>query len=457
MATTFLIRTTRKTGEAAIFARVQRPESKIDIKLTTGLKTDIVAWNNSKDSLNKRGNFRKKEKALWDKLDIIEQTLDEASKDGKLTKDNAREIIDSIVYKEARENLRRKDESNSFMDYYSDFCERAMRGEATKIGKGSGKELSKRSVINYIQGYNWLREYQEKALNGRGISFDSIDKAFFDAYVQYLRTRTLERGKFKGQIGCSQNTISMRVAELKTVLRRACEVDEKSTNEVFKNKSIVVADTEVFSIALSQKELDAIRSADLSKLPKCYDEARDLFLVGVYTAQRVSDYGSIKPEDIKTFDVDIISEERGRKVVKTVKKNFITIRQQKTGATVEIPVKRELQAILDKYDNKLPHMLPQKLNEHIKEVGRLAGITNPEKVPSVRGGKETVTIVPRYCLIHSHTARRTGATMMFNAGMDIYDIMRVTGHRSIDNLKRYVKAGEGEAALRIAAKYHYFD
>jgi len=40
----------------------------------------------------------------------------------------------------------------------------------------------------------------------------------------------------------------------------------------------------------------------------------------------------------------------------------------------------------------------------------------------------------------SHTACRTGATLMYLAGMDIFDIKKVTGHTTPEMLKRYIKA-----------------
>ena len=41
-------------------------------------------------------------------------------------------------------------------------------------------------------------------------------------------------------------------------------------------------------------------------------------------------------------------------------------------------------------------------------------------------------------MITTHTARRTGATLMYLAGMDCWDIMKMTGHDSPTNLKKYM-------------------
>jgi integrase len=58
---------------------------------------------------------------------------------------------------------------------------------------------------------------------------------------------------------------------------------------------------------------------------------------------------------------------------------------------------------------------------------------------------------PKYALIHTHTARRTAATLMYLAGMDVFNICSVTGHSSIAMLKKYIKADEIERARTISS------
>jgi hypothetical protein len=54
-------------------------------------------------------------------------------------------------------------------------------------------------------------------------------------------------------------------------------------------------------------------------------------------------------------------------------------------------------------------------------------------------------------------ARRTGATLMYLAGMDIFDIMKVTGHTTPEMLKRYIKADQLDVVQKLTDKYDYFD
>jgi hypothetical protein len=46
---------------------------------------------------------------------------------------------------------------------------------------------------------------------------------------------------------------------------------------------------------------------------------------------------------------------------------------------------------------------------------------------------------------------------MYLAGMDFYDIMRITGHTSPTMLKKYIKVDSLEVADKITDKYTYFD
>ena len=46
---------------------------------------------------------------------------------------------------------------------------------------------------------------------------------------------------------------------------------------------------------------------------------------------------------------------------------------------------------------------------------------------------------------------------MYLAGMDIYDIMKITGHSTPVMLKKYIKADQLEVVEKITEKYDYFD
>ena len=45
---------------------------------------------------------------------------------------------------------------------------------------------------------------------------------------------------------------------------------------------------------------------------------------------------------------------------------------------------------------------------------------------------------------------------MYLAGIDIYDIMKVTGHTSPATLRKYIKAENLEVVEKLTDKYEYF-
>ena len=113
--------------------------------------------------------------------------------------------------------------------------------------------------------------------------------------------------------------------------------------------------------------------------------------------------------------------------------------------------------ILKKYNYNLPKLRDLQINIYIKQIARMAKIDQIVEVSCIRGGKFIVEHKKKYKLVYSHTARRTGATLMYLAGMDIYDIMKITGHSNPDVLKRYIKADQFDVTEKIVSKYNYFD
>ncbi|MFR9646215.1 MAG: site-specific integrase [Rikenellaceae bacterium] len=203
---------------------------------------------------------------------------------------------------------------------------------------------------------------------------------------------------------------------------------------------------------MTQDELNAMEALDLSDKAKGYELARDVFLLGCCLAQRVSDYTTIKASDIS---VQTSNETTPDGKVITREYSQIRITQQKGGHRVVVILNPMAKRILAKYNNEIPYIWAQNLNENIKVVGRWAGITGIVQCNYTKGGEKISEGVEKCELITSHTARRTGATLMYLSGMDVYDICKVTGHTSIKMLRKYIKADELDVADKMV-KYNYF-
>lgn len=263
-------------------------------------------------------------------------------------------------------------------------------------------------------------EFQSK--NKRIYDFEDIDIDFYDRFTSYLTS-----------IGNKPNSVGKQVKCLKAIMRAALE-QKLHANRTFQSRKFRVQKLESEEIYLTASELNRIKELDLSS-NKPLETARDIFLIGCYTGQRVSDYSRITKECISKT---------------TLGHSVIDFKQAKTGNRVVIPIKPDLMKLLKKHAFSVPYMVEQKLNLRIKEVGRLAGINEPVQVTEYRKGLKVLKHVPKYTLIQSHTARRTGATLMHLAGIPLIDIMKISGHRSLKELMQYIRVSEEETAEKLA-------
>ena len=70
----------------------------------------------------------------------------------------------------------------------------------------------------------------------------------------------------------------------------------------------------------------------------------------------------------------------------------------------------------------------QKINKHIKEIARMAGIDEEVTINRNIGGRNVQETHKKYELVCSHTARRSFATNAYKAGVPTIAIMKITGH-----------------------------
>jgi len=213
------------------------------------------------------------------------------------------------------------------------------------------------------------------------------------------------------------------------VIMRASHEEGLHENTQYSLKAFKTLKNITTEIYLKEEELKTLYELDLKNKPH-HEVARDVFLVGCYTALRYSDYSRIEPKHIKG--------------------DYLHIMTRKTRKRVIIPIRPELKIILKKYNNKLPKTYEQKINKYIKIVGEIASITELVQIEKVKGGMTIIKEVPKNELIKTHTARRTGATQMYKAGIPTIDIMKITGHSLEKNLLNYIRLTEEETAKRLS-------
>jgi integrase len=165
------------------------------------------------------------------------------------------------------------------------------------------------------------------------------------------------------------------------------------------------------------------------ELDEAKEKVKDILLFQCYTGLRFEDTQRLKPEHFNN----------GR----------ITLTAQKTTQNLYIPVIPEAEKIILKYKptskktgKLLPQISNQKANDHLKEIGQIAGLDYDIIFYRYKGNKQVEFKMKRYDKLCTHDGRRTFITLCLQNGMSAQMIMRITGHRNYTTFERYVKFSE---------------
>lgn len=395
--------TPKAGGETALYIRVRTGNT--DIKLSTGIKVDARKWRN-----------RREKPATLEAVSRIEAVVAGRIMEGEdLSSAQIKQTLKDCCWQERNRQYMRKALGPVKMTlnrYISLYLSEAREGRRQNIKERLFKVSSLKSIAWAMRVFG---DYQRD--RKVEIDFDDVDLYFLTNFRLYMEA--VRRFKV--------NTISKCIKELKTIMKVA-KFEKYTDNDYFENSRYGVARRDVVSIALTKEELYRFAMVDVSSMGGKAQLAKDLFLSGVCTCQRFSDYDKLSSDNLEILDVD------GQQVW------MLHFHQQKTGNEVAIPCRPELKAILKKYNYRIPTMTQQVMNRHLKNIAKEAGIDVMVKVTDVKAGEERTYYVPKWKMVTSHVARRTGATLMYYMGVDMYDIMRITGHRSPEMLKKYIKA-----------------
>ena len=382
------------------------------------------AWDNKKQTVKNRYAFtddftEQQGRELTAKLaELRSFILGEMAKDPEhaMTKTKLEKIIYSFHHPRSVSGGRNIRSRESLTDYIARYTREMEDGTRLNIHKLRYGASTIKNYKGFIIQFDELCKAKRKRYD-----FGDIDLKFYDDFVAYFTAKDY-----------SVNTIGRHVKELKIIMRAARE-EGLHDNGTIESRKFRVLTAEVENIYLTDSEIKAMTALNLST-DKHKEIARDVFLVGCYTAQRFSDYSTINEGNIRTL-------ENGQRV--------IDLKQQKTGNHVIIPVRPELQAILDKYENRLPKSYEQKVNKYIKEVAREAGITEKIEVSYIENGEKKTHIVEKCDMVKTHTARRSGATNMYLAGIPTIAIMKITGHKTEKEFMKYIKITEEQTAMEL--------
>jgi len=266
---------------------------------------------------------------------------------------------------------------------------------------------SHRYIMSFLNLSRKIKEYE--SLNDKKAFTNSFTEEFTEDFLYFLKLRYEHRA----------NTIRTIYNKLSVVLRAA---ERAGYNVCLGFSHIAVNEEDVSAIYLDEAEIEKVYHVALSHEA---DIIRDRFIIGCCTALRYSDYSRLRSENIN--------------------EDNILIKTQKTGVVVRIPLHRYVREILTKYNNELPPPTSQQnFNKVIKGICKKAGINAIIHIERTVGFSVVSRNYEKWQLVSSHTARRSGATNMYLAGIPTFRIMLLTGHKTEKSFFKYIRISQQE-------------
>ncbi|MCC9070997.1 site-specific integrase [Flavobacterium sp. F-65] len=243
---------------------------------------------------------------------------------------------------------------------------------------------------------NHVREFMLYKYGVEDMEFNELNFEFVKDYEFYLKTVK----------NISNNTALKYITNFKKIVLSAVdkEIIAADPFKRFKSKKTKVPKKPLTNHELASLEKHHFSTARLSVV-------RDVFVFQCYTGLAYVDVYNLKQSDLK---VGIDGEK------------WIMTGRQKTGSPINIPLLPKAVMIMERYRNHplclernsvLPVSSNQKMNEYLKEIADLCGITTA---------------------LNTHKARRTFAsTITLNNDVPIHVVKEMLGHQSVSQTEQY--------------------
>ena len=340
-------------------------------------------------------------------------------------------------------------DNTSFKGFVRKFIEECESGERLK--RRSTRKVTASTIKNYKGTLAQIEAFE--AAKHRQLNWEHITMDFYDEWKRFFLRK-----------GYSPNTIGRHVKNLKIWLYAAKDMGLTKTTD-FESARFAADHEDVDNVYLTEERIQQLYEfaptnaemvkALIEQAPKrdqkrleqltCREDARrnlekakDIFVVGCLTGQRVSDYKRIKDDMIQLLRDG---------------NEYLYLQQEKTRKWIYIPLDVRVKDILQKYGGKLPKMADQHINEKIKVCGRLLGWSEDAGVNEFHGMMSAPSGKKFYECIKTHTARRSFATNAYKNGIALSSIMAITGHSSEQMLRKYLKLDNKERAILAAQDF----
>lgn len=413
----------KNRNETIIVFRVTAGRN-IDVRFSTGYKINPRYWNKAKKRVKNVAAVTNAVPINID-LDKIKNDFDrlvaQYITDRKaITKDSIKQIYQTVSISQLIAPV--VEEKMTFFKFCNEIF---IPTKEKKLPKTRGGKSQTVSV--YKQGISHYREFQEDEMFD--VDFDTIDMGFYYEFIEYMQDKTKKDGT-----NYSVNTIGKHIKTLCTILNEATAL-EYNTRLAYKSADFKIVSEITTAIYLTNDELQKMINLDLSKHPK-HEKARDIFIMGAETGQRVSDFNRFSECNIETNDK---------------KERYFVVNQKKTGNKVHCFITPVMKQLMDtRYKGEAPSkMIEQHINKYIKEVAEMTNIEDVVVFERTEGGVKVERKIPKYSLVATHSARRSYSTNKFKAGLKPSEIMHLTGHKTEREFLKYIREDGKTQASRI--------
>lgn len=258
-----------------------------------------------------------------------------------------------------------------------------------------GKSKSAATYQKYEVTRKHLAKFIQSKYNLTDIALRSVSNMFINDFEVYLVSTA----------GCSHNTTAKFMQFFKRIILIA------------RNNGLIAGDPFAnYKIRLKKVDRGYLTEDEINKILKKkfatqrLEHVRDIFIFSCFTGLAYIDVKNLTQDNVRTsFDGEM----------------WIMTKRQKTDISVNVPLMKIPQMILDKYKGQLPNgmLLPilsnQKMNSYLKEIGDLCGI------------RKNLTF---------HLARHTFATTTTLAkGIPIETVSKMLGHTNIETTQIYAR------------------
>jgi len=283
------------------------------------------------------------------------------------------------------------------------------RVEGMELTKG--KRFSNQSISLYKSTRKALIGFQQYKGNKQLYVDQFKSKSLIEDFEIYLTT----------ELDMMINTIANKMKTLKSFLQIAVSEGLIDYNP-FKHHGIVIYTEETDSVVFTKEEMLALEELDFTDNP-FHNKIRDQYLIYLWSGVRKSDL-------------------RNLLAVVNPNTNKYTFRSEKTGELCEIPAFETIKRLGEKYNYNFPEPIHDTIVlEEIKKICKLIpSMNNSVEKKYTKGGINKRDIKNKFQLVCIHTARRTLATQLYEHGLPLVQIMKITGHKKLATLQKYIKS-----------------